>query len=120
MKRLLGTAAVLGVLCIGPAALNAQKASTNEPSSNRTTADQAKNDTSDRDIMQKIRKSIVDDKSLSTSAHNVKVIAKNGKVTLKGPVNSDAERQSVEQKATDVAGSGNVTNQLTVKAKKTS
>jgi len=84
------------------------------------TADQAKENTSDRDLMQKIRKSIVDDKDLSTYAHNIKVIATHGKVTLKGPVRSEEEKQSIERKATEVAGSGNVTNQLTVKAKKTS
>jgi hyperosmotically inducible periplasmic protein len=82
------------------------------------TADQAKNTTSDRDIMQGIRKAIVSDSSLSTYAHNVKVISKNGKVTLKGPVRSEAEKQAVESKATEVAGAGNVTNELTVKPEK--
>src|ERR1041384_2653180 len=76
------------------------------------TADKAKDNTSDREIMKKIRSAIVSDKSLSTYAHNVKVIAQHGKVTLKGPVHSDEERQSIEAKAVEVAGSGNVTNQL--------
>jgi len=80
------------------------------------TADQAKDNTSDRDVMQKIRKSIMDDKTLSTYAHNVKAIAQNGKVTLKGPVRSAEEKQTIETKATEVAGAGNVTNQLTIKA----
>lgn len=65
----------------------------------------------------------MDDQSLSTYAHNVKVIARNGKVTLKGPVDSVEEKQSISQKATDLAGAGNVMNQITVKAarvKKTS
>jgi hyperosmotically inducible periplasmic protein len=79
------------------------------------TADQAKETTADRDIMSNIRKAIVADKSLSTYAHNVKIISQHGKVTLKGPVRSDEERKSVETKAVDVAGSGNVTNQLSVK-----
>src|ERR1700758_5201907 len=52
------------------------------------TADQAKNNLSDREIMQQIRKAVVGDKSLSTYAHNVKIIAQNGKVSLKGPVRS--------------------------------
>jgi hyperosmotically inducible periplasmic protein len=84
-----------------------------------TTADQAKNGESDRTIMQKIRQSIMADKSLSTYAHNVKVVAQNGKVTLKGPVHSDAEKQAIEQKAVEVAGAGNVTNNITIKAPKT-
>ena len=83
-------------------------------------ADQAKENTSDREIMRKIRSAIISDKSLSTYAHNVKVIAQHGKVTLKGPVRSDDERQNIEAKAVEVAGSGNVTNQLSVKVAKTS
>ncbi len=47
------------------------------------TADQAKNNQSDREIMQTIRKSLVADKSLSTYGHNVKIISDHGKVTLK-------------------------------------
>ena len=34
------------------------------------TADRAKDNPNDREIMQKIRKAVVDDKSLSTYAHN--------------------------------------------------
>ena len=82
------------------------------------TAGQAKNNASDRDIMQNIRKAIVSDKSLSTYAHNVKVISKDGKVTLKGPVRSEEEKSAIERKATEVAGAGNVTNDLTVKPEK--
>lgn len=80
------------------------------------TADQAKNNVSDRDIMQKIRKSVMDDQSLSTYAHNVKIVSQNGKVTLKGPVRSEEEKKAIEEKATEVAGPGNVTNELTIKA----
>ena len=82
------------------------------------TADQAKETTSDREIMQKIRKAVVDDKSLSTYGHNVKIISEHGKVTLKGPVHTDDERKNIEAKAIEVAGAGNVTNQLSVKAEK--
>jgi len=45
-------------------------------------------------MMQKIRKAVVADQSLSTDAHNVKIIARHGKVTLKGPVDSDQEKQA--------------------------
>jgi osmotically-inducible protein OsmY len=86
-------------------------------SSGEPTADQGKNNASDLQLMKKIRKSIMDDKSLSTYAHNVKVIAQDGKVTLKGPVRSDEEKRSVEQKAAADAGDGNVVSQLTVKPK---
>lgn len=79
------------------------------------TAEQAKNGRSDREVMQKIRKDIVSDKSLSAYAHNVKVIADHGKVTLKGPVHTDDERNTIEAKAAAVVGAENVTNDITVK-----
>jgi osmotically-inducible protein OsmY len=79
------------------------------------TADQAKNKTSDREVMRQIRRAVVNDKSLSTYAHNVKIISQNGKVTLKGPVHSEEEKKAIEAKATQVAGDGNVTDELTVK-----
>ena len=56
------------------------------------TADQQPENTSDRDITKKIRRSIVADKSLSTYGHNIKIITQSGAVTLKGPVHSDEER----------------------------
>ncbi len=79
------------------------------------TADQAKEHRSDRETMQTIRKAVTEDKSLSSYAHNVKIIAQNGKVTLKGPVRSEEEKRAIETKAVEVAGEGNVTNDLTVK-----
>jgi len=80
----------------------------------KPTADQAKNATSDLQIMQKIRKAVVDDKTLSTSAHNVKIISQAGKVTLKGKVKTDEEKSTIVKLATDVAGAGNVTDDITV------
>jgi osmotically-inducible protein OsmY len=118
--RCLTTAALAGALWVLPAAPQSDNTRANK--GQETTADQAKNSTVDRDLMQKVRHAIVSDKSLSTYAHNVKVIAQGGKVTLKGPVRSDEEKSAVESKATEVAGAGNVVNDLTVKAsrKKTS
>ncbi len=82
------------------------------------TAGQQKMDPADQQLTQKIRKAIMADKSLSTYAHNVKVISRDGMVTLKGPVRSDAEKSTIEAKATEVAGAGKVTNEITVAAKK--
>jgi osmotically-inducible protein OsmY len=81
------------------------------------TADQQKNNTSDRDIAQQIRRNIVKDKSLSTYAHNVKVIVQNGSVTLKGPVRSEDEKKAIESKAAEVAGADKVTNEIEVASK---
>jgi osmotically-inducible protein OsmY len=79
------------------------------------TADQQKNDKTDLDLTAQIRRSIMKDKDLSTDAHNVKIIAQDGKVTLKGPVASSSEKKVVEEKAAAVAGSGNVTSEIEIK-----
>lgn len=68
------------------------------------TADQQKENQSDRELARQVRRALVKDKSLSTYAHNVKVIAQNGVVTLKGAVRSDQEKQAVEAKAAEAAG----------------
>lgn len=81
------------------------------------TADQQKENRSDRDITADIRKAVMDDKELSTYAHNVKIVTRNGKVTLKGPVRSEDEKKAIEAKATQVAGAGNVSNSISVKPK---
>ncbi len=78
------------------------------------TADQQKMNPADRAITQKIRKAIHEDTSLSTYAHNVKIITQNGKVTLRGPVRSEDEKNNLQAKAVAVAGDGNVTNELEI------
>jgi osmotically-inducible protein OsmY len=78
------------------------------------TADQQKENSSDRKLTKDIRRALMKDDSLSTYAHNIKIISQNGKVTLKGPVRSDEEKQAIEAKATEIAGSGNVTDQLQI------
>ena len=82
------------------------------------TADQQKETPVDRKITQKIRQSIVKNKTLSTDAHNVKIITTNGEVTLKGPVKTAKEKQIVEKAAAQVAGKGKVTSQIEVIAPK--
>jgi osmotically-inducible protein OsmY len=81
------------------------------------TADQQKMNPADRNTTKQIRKSIMQDKSLSTYAHNIRVITQEGKVTLKGPVRSDDDKASIEAKAAAVAGADNVVNQLEVAPK---
>ena len=79
------------------------------------TADQQKNNKSDLDVTAEIRRSVMADKSLSVNAHNIKIIAQNGVVTLKGPVHSDAEKTTIEQKAMATAGKANVKSEIEVK-----
>jgi hyperosmotically inducible protein len=78
------------------------------------TADQQKQNKADVEMTANIRKAVVKDTTLSTNAHNVKIITTNGMVTLKGPVKSDAEKATVEKLAKDVAGEKNVTNQIEI------
>jgi osmotically-inducible protein OsmY len=78
------------------------------------TADQQGTSAADLDATKKIRESIVGDKGLSTYAHNVKVITRDGTVTLRGPVRSESEKKLIESKATAVAGTGRVVNELTI------
>jgi hyperosmotically inducible protein len=79
------------------------------------TADNQSSAQSDRLITARIRKAIVADKSLSTYAHNVKIITSNGTVTLKGPVNSEDEKQKVASAAAAVVAPDQVNNQITIK-----
>jgi osmotically-inducible protein OsmY len=71
----------------------------------------------DLELTQKIRKAVVADDGLSMNAHNVKIIAANGVVTLRGPVNSQDERAKIEATAVNIAGASNVRDQLEVAAK---
>ena len=80
------------------------------------TADQQEINPADRALTAKIRKAVMADKSLSTYAHNVKIVSQGGTVTLKGPVRSNAEAESIVSKATASAGGADkVVNQLSVK-----
>jgi osmotically-inducible protein OsmY len=101
-----------------PTAPDNSKVNTRDRKPAAVTADQQKNDKSDLETTRQIRKALVADKSLSTYAHNVKIVTQAGKVTLKGPVRSDDEKKIVEAKAAEVAGATNVTNQISVAPKK--
>lgn len=90
------------------------KVNKRDRNASESTADQQKENKSDRELAKNVRRAIVKDKSLSTYAHNVKVIAENGTVTLKGPVHSEEEKRAIEAKAVEVAGANNVKNELSV------
>jgi hyperosmotically inducible protein len=120
---LAGIALAAGLI-VGTAAVHAQAPSQTRPDNTKVnardrtstskTADRQSNSKADLDLTQKIRRAIVDDKSLSVYAHNVKVISRDGHVTLKGPVHTRDEKAALEAKATEIAGTGNVTNQISV------
>jgi hyperosmotically inducible periplasmic protein len=119
-RRVLGAFAVTGLLFITTFSAGAQtppdntKVNKRDRAKGAATADQQKENAGDLEITQKIRRGLMDDKSLSTYAHNVKVVTQDGQVTLKGPVRTEDEKKSVEAKATEVAGAGHVVNQLSI------
>ena len=94
------------------------KVNTRDRADNAVTADQQKENATDRDLTQKIRRSVINDKTLSTYAHNVKIVSQGGQVTLKGPVRTAQEKQNIEAKAVEVAGAGHVVNELSVAPEK--
>jgi hyperosmotically inducible protein len=122
LNQLVRSTTLIGVFTLATTALASSVAAqadntrvnTRDRKEGAVTADQQKNNVTDRQATQQIRRSLMRDKGLSTYAHNVKVIARDGQVTLKGPVRSDAEKQTVEEKATEVVGTGHVVNELSV------
>jgi len=78
------------------------------------TADKQGETKEDREITQKIRQAVVDDKSLSTYAHNVKIITVGGMVTLKGPVRSEVEKRVIEEKAAQIVEKGKIKSEIDI------
>lgn len=89
--------------------------STSPAAAKQPTASDQGNSEADVQTTAKIRRAVVEDDNLSTLAHNVTIITRDGKVTLRGGVRSMEEKTSVAAKAEAVAGSA-VDNQLTVNA----
>jgi hyperosmotically inducible protein len=81
----------------------------------RTPADQS-NTPDDLKLVQNIRHAVVQDKSLSMTAKNVKIITAGGQVTLRGPVNTADEKKKIEDLARAAAGKNKVVSQLEVKS----
>ena len=111
-KKLLSQLMLMGGALIFSASLGAtpvrqsqqpapDNSKTNQGDANQgaTTADQQKMNPADRETSRQIRSAIMKDKTLSTYSHNIKIITRDGKVTLKGPVRSDDEKANIEAKA---------------------
>ena len=91
------------------------KVNARDKSPGAVTADQQKMSATDRDLTAKIRTAVMADKTLSSNAHNVKIISQDGMVTLKGPVKSQAEVKAIVAKAVEVTGNAaKVANQMSV------
>ena len=131
MKKLQPTVVLVAVLLAGSAwsqdsaqaPVKSQDATNTRMNSRDRVADTTKptdqsNDKADIRLAAAVRRAIENDKSLSTSAHNVKLIANGGVVTLRGPVASDEEKQKVAQIAGAVNGVKSVDNNLDVQVAK--
>jgi len=124
LRFLLVAVAATALLCVAEVTshrLLAQSSSTQAPDNSAQnknhveTADNQASSKDDRQITAKVRKVIVSDKDLSTYAHNVKVITVHGEVTLKGPVQTEDEKQKIASLASTVVSADKIVNDLTVK-----
>ncbi len=94
------------------------KRNSSEQNKNTDTAEKQSNSKDDLALTQKVRQAVMKDGSLSLNAKNVKIIAQDGKITLKGPVDSQQEKDTIGTKAGEIAGKDKVDNQIEVKAEK--
>jgi hyperosmotically inducible periplasmic protein len=126
MKSIVLVFTVAGLILAAPLPTNAQdkptahdntKVNKRDRQTGAVTADQQKENIGDRELSANIRRALMEDKNLSTYAHNVKIVAEEGIVTLKGPVRSQEEKKAVEAKATEIAGTGKVKSMISVKPK---
>lgn len=123
MTRLVGSAlaCILGVVLSLPAQTVPKQTQPDNTKTNERDRSKANpvpgkqnENSADLKLTQDIRRAITKDKSLSTYAHNIKIISQNGNVTLRGPVRSTEEKANIEAKATEVAGANRVKSELEV------
>jgi sporulation protein YlmC with PRC-barrel domain len=87
------------------------------PENSNVTADEQGDNKADVELAASIRREIMKHSDYSVNAQNVKIIAKGGRVTLRGPVNSEQEPRGIVDIATQVAGAKNVEDRLEIKGK---
>ena len=114
-SALLGLCTVTMAQDSAPVAPNNTAVNVRDRAPDAMTSGEQSNAKGDVALTRKIRRAVVKDSSLSMLAHNVKIVTANGNVTLRGPVNSEAEKVAIASKAKAIAGAGNVDNQLEVK-----
>jgi osmotically-inducible protein OsmY len=89
-----------------------------DPSSQTTPSGQTGSQASDSQMAAKVRQALMDDQTVGTTAHNVRVTSHNGMITLKGKVNSEQEKDAIVSKAKQVAGDSNIKDDITVAKQK--
>ncbi len=122
MKQTLLALACLSALSLAALAADNEKAKPDNTATNerdrsgetKTSGDQS-NNSADLRITQAIRRALMKDRELSTTAKNIKVVTANGQVTLRGPVKTVQEKAKVDQIARLAAGGAQIDDQLEVK-----
>ncbi|MEO7775476.1 MAG: BON domain-containing protein [Steroidobacteraceae bacterium] len=96
--------------------LPADNSANNRPdrAANQVTADEQSNSKKDMALTQRVRQSVMEDKTLSVYGKNVKIVSANGAVTLSGVVRTAAEREQIGIRAAAIAGKDRVMNELKV------
>jgi|SRR5436190_4455667 len=125
MKRTLLALACLSTLNLAALAADNEKAKPDNTTTNerdrsgeaKTSGDES-NSSADLKITQAIRQALMRDRGLSMTAKNIKVIAANGHVTLRGPVKTAQEKAKIDQIAKSAAGGAQIDDQLEVKGSK--
>jgi osmotically-inducible protein OsmY len=122
MKRILRPLACLSVFIVAAFAAPREKSEPDNTATNerdrsgetKTSGDQS-NSSADLKITQVIRQALMKDSELSATAKNIKIIANNGQVTLRGPVKNAQEKAKIGQLARSAAGGAKIDDQLDVK-----
>jgi hyperosmotically inducible periplasmic protein len=126
MKAFLGACAIAGALVVASSPVTAEQHSGTKADNTKrnvrdrdgktlTPMDQG-GSAADRDVTAAIRKAIVDNDELSTNAQNVKIVTVAGVVTLRGPVETPAEKAAIAATAEKTTGVKRVDNQLEIKS----
>ena len=120
MKLLLAAFLSVSILSVSSAAFAQQEPdNTSKNKKQGVTAEQQGTSKEDLDMTKQVRQALVADKSLSTYGHNVKVVTRDGMVTLRGPVSTEEEKMSIEGTVSQIAGgASHITNHLQVTPKK--
>jgi hyperosmotically inducible protein len=122
MKGIILALACLSAFSLAALAADNKKAEPDNTATNerdrsgetKTSGDQS-NSSADLKITQDIRRALMKDSELSTTAKNIKIITDNGQVTLRGPVKNAQEKAKIDQLARSAAGGAKIDDQLDVK-----
>jgi|SRR5438874_1719832 len=122
MRRTILALACLSALSLAAFATDNEKAKPDNTATNdrdrsgetKTSGDQS-NSSADLKVTQAIRRALMKDRELSTTAKNIKIITANGQLTLRGPVKSAQEKAKVDQITRSAASGAQIDDQLEVK-----